>query len=824
MSLKACLDLAVRDKVLSKDDALDLAERYDAYRARHAVDGAADADLRAQASLAAELRADAAEAKRRTLLQAKALIRVDRDIASYRTATGKEDILEGAISLIEHYGQGAPYASIEGRRKAITGMAHARMADVIRSFERTWLVGRTPDRARLDNVVREAFGENSGDSVAKGLAAAWAETADWLRQRFNRAGGNIGKLEQWGLPQAHNSVALLKAGKTAWKEAILPLLDPGRMRHPATGVAFSPGDLDAALDTVWDNIVTDGWASRQPQAVPAGRGALAKQHAEHRFLVFRNADAWLSYQRDFGEGDAFAAMMHHLNLMARDVAALEILGPNPNATVAWLGQAAAKEIANKKAGLASRIAGPAPLAETKAHTLDNMWAMVRGGGESPANSKAARFFAGSRNWITASVMGSAIISSVPTDPIYQMIARRMAGLPMASSLRDMLRSAGGYRKHEAVRMGLILDSAMHTFSTQARYVGTLSGPEWTRWLADRTLTLSGLTPWTQGAKHAFGMAFMGELAERAGRRFEALTPRLRETMERYGLTAADWDKMRAAKLHEPEPGATFMRPQEVSAIDESLALRMLEMIHGETEYAVPSGTLRGRAALVRGTKAGTLWGEVARSFAMFKSFPVTFFMLYGARAWREAAASPARGAAYAGAVLLTTTLGGMMAMWVKDLLAGKDPRPIGATWEQRAKFGGAAILQGGGLGIFGDFLFADVNRFGGGLKNTLTGPVVERANSLIDLTAGNLVQLAAGEETDFAEEARRFAQGNVPGSSIWYLKIAYQRMVMDQLEYLADPHANRQFKRRQRDWQKDFGSDMWWRPGQPLPDRLPGGQ
>ncbi len=53
MSLKRCLDLAVRDKVISKSGAMDLAERFDDLQRAHAVDGGADADLRAKASLIA---------------------------------------------------------------------------------------------------------------------------------------------------------------------------------------------------------------------------------------------------------------------------------------------------------------------------------------------------------------------------------------------------------------------------------------------------------------------------------------------------------------------------------------------------------------------------------------------------------------------------------------------------------------------------------------------------------------------------------------------------------------------------------------------------
>jgi hypothetical protein len=48
--------------------------------------------------------------------------------------------------------------------------------------------------------------------------------------------------------------------------------------------------------------------------------------------VFRDADAWLAYQEDFGGGgDIFSAMMGHINMMSKDIGAMEVLGPNPAA-------------------------------------------------------------------------------------------------------------------------------------------------------------------------------------------------------------------------------------------------------------------------------------------------------------------------------------------------------------------------------------------------------------------------------------------------------------------------------------------------------------
>src|SRR5690606_18588066 len=141
-----------------------------------------------------------------------------------------------------------------------------------------------------------------------------------------------------------------------------------------------------------------------------------------------------------------------------------------------------------------------------------------------------------------------------------------------------------------------------------------------------------------------------------------------------------------------------------------------------------------RAGIRGGTRAGTFWGEIVRSAAMFKSFGVTFALLYGARFWRAWSSNKAAGAGYAAAVLATTTMGGALSVWLKDIVAGRDPRPIHDEDGSSLPFMGAALLQGGGFGIYGDFLFADLNRYGGGITGTLTGPVVERLNTLRELT------------------------------------------------------------------------------------------
>lgn len=816
LSIASCLARSVKAGEITKEEADDLLKRFDAFRRARASDSPADAEIAAKADLAADIRADALRRRRNALLAAKVRGEVDSDIGRYRTAKGRRNDGEAAIAKIEHYGQ-APegFSSVVGRKKAIIGRAHALLADLLSEFERTKLRGKTPNPARLDNIVRELKGESTGDAAAQGLAAAFRDVAEWLRVRFNRAGGNIGKLENWGLPQIHDARALVNVGKEAWVAHIRPLLAPEKMQNPLTGRPILEEDLGHILGEVYDTIVSDGWSTREPAMQRYGKGALANRRAEHRFLVFKDADAWLSYARDFGQPNAFAAMMAHINLMARDIAALEILGPNPDAMIEYMKQVVLKGA--HETGTERAISR----ANRQVRTLDAMWKIERGATQAPVATKPATLLAVTRNWVSASVLGTAIASALPTDPIYQMMARRMAGLPAASTLGDIARSFTHEERFKAVRLGLVLDSAMHTLSDSARYVGTLSGPGWSQWLTDRVLTWSGLTPWTQAGRHAFGLEFLGAMAGEIGKGFDQLDPAFRRTFQRYGLGPAEWDRIRAAPLDEAEPGATFVNPGNIAATDEKLAERVLEMILQETEYAVPSGTLRGRAAFIGTDQPGTFWGEMKRSAAMLKSFSITYLMLFGGRLWSEWARSKAAGAAYAATLLATTTLGGAVSLWLKDVAAGRDPRPLVDENGNPLPFFGAAFLQGGGFGILSDFLFADINRYGGGFAATLGGPVVGRANDLWNLTVGNLVQLASGDDTNFGRELVRFVAGNVPGNTLWYLRAGYQRVIVDALEHAIDPEANSAFKRETNYWQNNYGVDLWWQPGHALPSRAP---
>ena len=284
-------------------------------------------------------------------------------------------------------------------------------------------------------------------------------------------------------------------------------------------------------------------------------------------------------------------------------------------------------------------------------------------------------------------------------------------------------------------------------------------------------------------------------------------------MSRFGISEAEWGKMASFEQYDFK-GAKFLRPDEMMETDRELAFKMLEMVQGMTNLAVPVGSVRARTTLVSNTRAGTLAGELVRSFAMFKNFPVTFYQnnLMAAIYQKGTTRKMAIGAD----LLISSSAMAALSIQLREMTKGRDPLPMDTV-----SFWSAAILTGGGLGILGDFMFAGVNRFGGGLVETASGPKVGFLNSLRNLTVGNVAQFVRDEKTNLGKETIDFFGRNLPGASTWYLRLAIERAVLDQLRLMVDPDAYKRFRQLERGRQRDYNQDYWWRPGQTLPDRAP---
>lgn len=874
-----CIDGAVKAGDVDADVAAEIRETYDDALAQASETLApADAERIAADAVLGEMEAKALRDKQLRALATGSRRRVLEGVAQYKRARGYTGVQalggggakppkdgwvqggkppadgpgsQGAMAaralelLVENKPGlgGAPFPSIEGRYRAIRGQFDARMAQVIETFEtRTGM--DAPNPAVLENVVREAFGQETGDRAAKELAKGWGEAADLARQMFNAAGGAIGKIDNWGLPQYHDPLAVRRAGKAAWVEAVLPRLDMGKMTDRVTGLPFGERRLRAVLGDTWEKIATGGLSEKRPGEHP-GKGRLADRRSDSRFMVFKSADDWMAYQADFGAGDPFGIMMGHLDEMARDIAQMQILGPNPQAQFDWLANFAEREAAME---LAAGVEGAAR-GKTYLRQARNMLDHFTGSANVPERDWLAIAGATTRSWVTGAVLGSAVISEIPSGPVFGAYARAFSGAPKVGEMSELVKQlALPANRAAARRAGFIVEQATDgvvqgvrdslRLETVGAQVDGRGLNAFSRRLPSTVFRVTGLTGLTSARKRTFRFEMMGALADRRDMTLaqiagsaDAEDKAFADLLKARGFTPADWNAIRAAPLWEPSEGAAFLRPLEViETAGEDLGLRLAEMIEMQTRMAVPETTLWTRAKLIGNNKPGTFQGEFMRSWAMFRSFSLTATYLFGEEFVLRSARTARPGMALAGygvGILAALTLAGGLTIQARQIVQGNDPRDM-----RDPKFWGAALTQGGGLGILGDLFYATETRAGKSAAMTSWGPAAALAADAWNLTGGNVMEVAAGlgEGEDLGEavegakigrDAVRFAGRYAPWASIWWARTAWDRMVMDQLQKVVDPEADEDFARQVRRMEREYGQGQWWPQGEVLPERAP---
>jgi hypothetical protein len=839
--IRDLINQAAAEGKLPREDADFYIGRYDMLEQFYKDGGKAKTHIAKELSAEAEKRKankDLAELKRRILVGF---------LTGVRDARGQADPAKAYQTLIENVGQlelPQGFVDVAGHQRAIYGLALAQLDAMLHEFKgvdfspsgvKVALTGATRNKARLANVVRELHGEATGDELAAGFAQSAAKVMEDLRLRFNAAGGSIAKRKDWAMPQSHDKVALLKAQKDAWVEFITPLLDTKWMKHPLTGDDMPPADVRKTLGDVYDNLVSDGWHEREAEMVKRGLSAISNTRADPRALIFKDADAWMKYSARFGSGDdALAILISHIRGMTKDIAAMEVLGPNPTAMLEYIRQFVVQQASLRRAGMpahfptvreitgiefrpGSKFRDPLAYANAMTKRAENMWRIYTGAASAPESPGWAEVSTTIKNVNVATKLGGAFVSGLG-DPFWQIAARRFAGLPASKIIGDMVNQikAGGERA--ARRSGIIAETFLHMHNEGAREGAAWSASKVSGYVADRVLTLSMLSSLTRAGNHAMSMGIQGHLADMAGKAFADLDPRLRRMFRRWGLEATDWDAIRldaAGRVRDVD----FLSPADIrrqlvdNGGDPSIAERYLGMTLGEAQYATLTGTITAQARVYGNMQAGTAQRELWSMFMQFKSFAVNLALLQISRMAREFVSQGfSRGAQYAALALGMATLGGALVEQLQQLRNGKDPRAMNT-----GEFWLAAAYRSGGMSIWGDLLYASENRFGGGVASTIAGPSAGTLNDILNLTYGSakksLLFTDDQQKTNFGRQLSSAVSRYTPGSSIWYVRAAWERALMDNLQRMLDPEADASFRRKIQNARRDYKQDFWWKPG-----------
>lgn len=588
---------------------------------------------------------------------------------------------------------------------------------------------------------------------------------------------------------------------------------------------------------VWKDISEDRWASvgDEPDfsgnmAGPRGLGGenLAARRSAQRVLHFKSGADAHAYAKDYGSGNLAAMIVQEFDHTARAVALLETFGPNPRQMIQKWRETMAKELSNAGKFDEAR--------EVMGKRYDNQVAALMGDTRRVASHQLAAFGTGVRALESMTKLGGATLASLPDLPA---VAAQLQyngysflgawGAALGNLFRG--RSAGDTRVI-ADLLGVGFDSILgHVAST---FHGNDLAPGKMAKALHLFFRLGFLNWWTDSHKTGAGLMTSRYFAMMRDRGYGDLDAGGQRMLKGAGISPVEWDLIRSSSARTSESGREFLVAEGVRAIElrhfydlaaasrdlggiapgerallearDRLATKFSSMIVDAADYAVPTPGIREEAIITQGTMRGTVPGEALRFGMQFKSYGVSMLTkVIGRSMYGYENGSRLSAIGRTGWLIAQLTAMGYLSQASKDILRGKEPRPVNdpKTWM-------AAMAAGGGMGIMGDFLFGEYNRYGNGIMSTLAGPSVSSGVSIASaLARWRDVGLEWGDTDTAIAQTWRTAVANTPFINLFWLRPVLDYSVLYPMAETLNPGFLDRYERRV---EREQGQRFWAPP------------
>lgn len=749
-----------------------------------------------------------------TMARAKAAATVDTSAFLMDGKKGSRGtaLARAVVAAIEHDARFGSRNYI-ATRAALRGQLYAVFNDVLEKVGKG-VFGTQKGKAHLPNIIREVFGQDTADQTAKEFAQAWLKVSDLGVDLFNNAGGSMRRLTRY-LPQMQNPVKLVKAGEGKWVSDHLKdgVLDWANMRWP-DGTIIAKADREGILREAYKTLSTDGATKIDPTKF-RGRGrAVGNQLGQHRFLHYKTPEAWLSIHEQYGDGNVFEVFTRHIEDMAHRIALVDVFGPNPEAAAQNMKAVAKKAAAN----LSAKDAADADA--VLKNKFDPMFEAITRQNPMDPHSGLGALTTGTSELLVAAQLGSASFLAIPGDFMQTAAVRALNGMGLFDGMRyyfGALATDSKFARQISTQSGFVMDEVVEATYATTRFTGLATqAPAVTRRISDVVMRASLLAGHTRSARWASQAEFMGLLARSRSTAYSELP--FKPILQRYRITEQEWDLLRTrVSPHSPKQGVEFLRPIDILKSDmankQAAYQKWQSMIYDASREMVPDSTIEA-SVMLRGTsRPDTLVGAILHSFSMYKNFPVSFMMIYG-RLGATAPGLKGKLVFYAG-LGAAMTMVGALGTQMREISKGREPLPM-----DNLAFLGKSFLSGGAMSIWGDFLFTGVNEYGRGPQDVVGGPLVGLLGDTTDLLLGDVFKWAdtvgSLDSTEFKSstgaKAVEWAKRYVPGTSIWWARLALERAVFDRLSEIADPDAYKKRRRNMQRQEREFGNGYWAPP------------
>lgn len=784
----------------------------------------------------------AAIEQRQRLLNIQAKERIFSHLSNFKDrALGLRSLLGGTVQYFK------------GARRSVDaiGKTHSTryMTSLIRHLEEEDVFEEFVSGVIDDAIAKELYeikpgGKSgvSGNPAAEKIARIIFEHQDKAINAQNRHGAWIRKIPDYIFRQNHDMVKIRRAGFDKWYSLVKETVDMERTLYnvetekveqfwKSVYLGFTTGNHLKLQGADFADDIVKGFT---------GTGNLAKRiSSAHRLLHFKDADSFMTYSRAYGSKDLRESIAQSFDFAGKNQALLETLGPNPKAMLLTIIEEELRKA--KKAGDEKLIKEYDAMLRSKDSGSNMIWYLLKevdGTTRIPGNVTRASISSSWRNITNMRALGGATLSSF-TDIANQVAELKYQGVnrfkAYSIALENIFKGrgkVGSDRRKIAQMLGVgfdgIIGNTISRFSADDHIPGMFAKAQ------QAYFKLNLLSPWTDAHRTGSVNMMASHLGMQADRTFSKLEPDTQRILRIYDIDALEWDNVVRKAIYKGDDEATYIVTDALESLDDSVILNYLKQKEpnikkhspskiartkdrlvsslgsyfvDRADFAVPMAGAYERAIMNLGTQDGTGLGIAMRLFYQFKSFPITVVHKtlgrelygYGATSFYDALVKGK--ASYSGLAhfVVSSSLLGYLALYVKDIARGREPRKFGDDMVKNAKIISASMAQGGGMGIYGDFLFGNFNRYGISALGTLAGPTIGQFDSIVGILQ------AIREGDDPFPKVANFIQGNTPFINLFYLRMAMDYLILYNLKEWQNPGYLRRMERRlEREFDQRF--------------------
>lgn len=462
--------------------------------------------------------------------------------------------------------------------------------------------------------------------------------------RFLKANHDASKLMAAGRSLIQAGKSFFKydqmAAKQRWINTIKPRINLEKT-FSLSGAIDKDGNIDMdrvddILGRTFDNITTGKTEIFTKSSVTTDKDAIRKK--SHMFFHWNDLGDFAAYNKEYGTGDLFSAVMADIHGSGNKIGMSRFLGENPYSAFITL-EKAQQAVDPKSKGWWDQTG----------HCFQE----VMGTNKIVVSPALATFFGNIRAWTGMSRLGSLVLSSTTDANIAASYARRWGvnyGKALANQFDTVFRQ---YSDEEKQYIGKLFHANLQS---HIGYMGKMIDAQNLSGFTSKVSSLyykaTGMHTWDSGNRIGIMHMMAMHLAEMSNKSMDALSDDLRVQLNKFNITSDEWNALRKQNQNGlfTTDNVNSLSQDEIKELHakagnpnmplyeyrNDLYRKVSSMFDVASQNAILTPGAFEKAFMLQGTKPGTWKGEALRTFMQFKGFPLSYINRVLVQGWKDA--------------------------------------------------------------------------------------------------------------------------------------------------------------------------------------------